>query len=194
MAVMRFMNPPIRGAESFDRRRCQRVKACAGGPWSKLTLMDPDVLSRLVEALERHRVRYAVFGAVALGVHGLVRFTEDLDLFVAPEEANISALKHALTEVFADPAIEDISSTDLLGEYPAVQYGLPDGSFHIDIVTRLGEAFSFADLETEHVPFMGGHVSVVTPRTLFLMKRDTVRLKDRADAEALRQRFKLEPE
>jgi len=33
--------------------------------------------------------------------------------------------------------------------------------------------------------------TVVTPRTLYRMKKDTVRLKDRADAEMLRRRFNL---
>jgi len=32
----------------------------------------------------------------------------------------------------------------------------------------------------------------VTPRTLYRMKRDTIRLRDRADAELLKQRFKLD--
>jgi hypothetical protein len=35
-------------------------------------------------------------------------------------------------------------------------------------------------------------VSVVSPRTLYRMKRDTVRLKDRADAELLKARFNLD--
>jgi len=35
-------------------------------------------------------------------------------------------------------------------------------------------------------------VTVVTPRTLYRMKRDTVRLKDKADAYLIRQRFKIE--
>lgn len=39
------------------------------------------------------------------------------------------------------------------------------------------------------MPFDELTVSVASPRTLYLMKRDTVRLKDRADAEMLRQRF-----
>lgn len=77
----------------------------------------------------------------------------------------------------------------MLGDYPAVQYVPPTGAFRLDLLTRLGEAFSFADLEIERVPFDDLTVSVVSPRTLYLMKRDTVRLKDRADAEMLRQRF-----
>ena len=34
-------------------------------------------------------------------------------------------------------------------------------------------------------------VSVATPATLYRMKRDTVRLKDKADADMLKQRFGL---
>jgi hypothetical protein len=44
--------------------------------------MDFELIKSLLAALERQRVRYAVFGAVALNLHGLARFTEDLDLFV----------------------------------------------------------------------------------------------------------------
>ena len=151
--------------------------------------MDFEVLKRLLAALEREQVHYAIFGAVAMSLHGLARFTEDVDVFVEPEAANISRLRTALRSVVDDPEIENITAVDLLGDYPAVQYVPPDGTFHIDIVTRLGDAFAFGDLEIERVAFDGLTVSVVTPRGLYAMKRNTVRLKDRADAEALRDRF-----
>jgi hypothetical protein len=154
--------------------------------------MEFERLRSLLAALEREGVTYAVFGGIALNLHGLARFTEDLDLFVAPEAQNIERLRQALISVFTDPTIEDIRAEDLLGAYPAVQYVPPDGSFHVDILTRLGTAFSFADLETERLPFGDLTVTVVTPGTLYRMKRDTARLRDRADAEALKRRFKLE--
>src|SRR5438128_6114190 len=44
--------------------------------------MDYAKAKQLFEALERERVQYLVFGAVALNFHGLPRFTEDLDLFI----------------------------------------------------------------------------------------------------------------
>lgn len=156
--------------------------------------MDFDVLKRVLAALEARGVRYAIFGAVALNLHGLVRNTEDLDIFIEPEEANIDRLKQALRDVVSDPEIENISARDLLGEYPAVQYNPPEGSFHIDILTRIGEAFSFNDLEVERVPYQDLTVTVVTPRMLYKMKKDTVRWKDRIDAELLRQTFGLEIE
>jgi hypothetical protein len=86
-------------------------------------------------------------------------------LFVEPEWSNIERMKLALKDAIA---------------------------FHIDILTRLREVFRFADLETERVPFEDLTVTVVTPRMLYRMKRDTVRPKDKADAAAVRERFRLE--
>lgn len=154
--------------------------------------MDFDVLKRVLAALESHGVTYTIFGAVALNLHGLARTTEDLDIFIAPEAANIDRLKLALRSVFDDPEIDNITERDLLGDYPAVQYNPPAGSFYMDILTRLGTAFTFADLETERVPYQDLTVTVITPRMLYRMKKDTVRLKDRADADLLRRRFNLE--
>jgi hypothetical protein len=145
-----------------------------------------------IAAFEREGVRYVIFGAAALNLLGLARFTEDLDVFIQPERDNVDRLKRALASVFADPTIDDIAADDLLGDYPAVQYVPPDGTFHIDILTRLGEAFRFDDLQVVRVPFEDLVVSVASPATLYRMKRDTVRLKDKADAEFLKERFKLE--
>jgi len=137
--------------------------------------MNVDLVQQVLAALERERVRYVVFGAVALALHGLPRATEDLDLFIAPDRDNIERLKTALRSVFHDPHIDEISADDLLGEYPAVQYGPPEGPFHIDLLTRLGELFEFEHLESERVDFGGVTVSVVTPAMLHRMKKGTVR-------------------
>ena len=125
--------------------------------------MDFDALKRVLAALEMREVRYAIFGAVALNLHGLARATEDLDLFIAPTEDNVDRLKQALRDAIGDPDIESITSVDLLGDYPAVQYFPPGAAFHIDILTRLGDAFTFEALETERVPFGDLTVTAVTP-------------------------------
>lgn len=156
--------------------------------------MDYQAILRVLEAFERERVEYAVFGAAALNLHGLARFTEDLDVFLRPTRQNIERLKAALRSVYDDPHIGEISADDLLGDYPAIQYVPPTGLFHVDLLTRLGEAFRFDDLEVQRLPLGSLTVSVASPRTLYRMKRDTVRLKDRADAELLKARFRLEDE
>lgn len=153
--------------------------------------MNYDLTRQVLAALEREGVKYVVFGAVALALHGLPRATEDLDIFVAPEADNIERLKTALRSVFDDPCIDEITAEDLLGEYPAVQYVPPAEDFHVDILTRLGELYDFAGLASERVDFGGVAVTVVTPETLHRMKKGTVRPKDWGDAQRIASRFGL---
>lgn len=153
--------------------------------------MDFELTQRVLAALEREGARYVVFGAVALAIHGLPRATEDLDLFIEPDRDNIERVKAALRSVFDDPCIDEITAEDLLGEYPAVQYNPPDGAFHVDLLTRLGELFQFDTLEAERRRFGDVTVSVVTPTMLYRMKRGTVRPKDWGDAARLAEHLKL---
>lgn len=143
-------------------------------------------------AFEEEGVRYLVFGGVAMNLHGLPRFTEDLDVFIEPTRENVEAVKRALRRVYDDPNIEEISAEELVGDYPAVQYVPPEGDFHVDILTRLGEAFRFEDLEADETTLDGVNVKLVSPRTLFRMKRDTDRPKDRLDADGLRAKYGFE--
>lgn len=119
----------------------------------------------LLKALHHEDVEYILVGGLARGLHGLVPATED------------------------DPHIEEIVAEDLAGEYPVVRYGPPDEIFLVDILARPGEAFVYDDLQSEVKIVREIPVRVATPRTLFLMKRNTVRPKDRMDATALYQVF-----
>ncbi len=147
-----------------------------------------DVLT-VLDALERAGVRYAVFGGLAMAAHGFDRATRNLDVFVSPDAPNIERLREALMEVFDDPDIEMITAEDLGGEYPAVQYGPPNADYTIDIVSRLGDAFRFEDLDLQRVQAGATTITVVTPETLFRMKRDIVHLRDRDDAQRLARAF-----
>ena len=150
--------------------------------------MDEDRLRTVFQSLAEHEVEYAVFGAVALGLHGLARATADVDLFVPADRDNVERLKEALRAVFDDSSIEEISADDLCGSYPAVRYYPPDG-FGFDIVTRLGDAFRYKDLDVEDRDYGGVIVKVVTARTLWRLKKDTSRPTDRIDAQLLAERF-----
>ena len=152
------------------------------------------LIKRVLAALERENVRYVVFGAVALSLLGLARATEDLDIFIEATEENIAALKRALRSVFDDANIDEITSDDLLGDYPSVRYVPPVGAFYMDILTRLGEAYRYDNLESQRVEFEGVTVTVVTPKMLYDMKRRTVRPKDWGDALRLKSQFRLEDE
>jgi hypothetical protein len=148
-------------------------------------------LLAVIDALNRHGVEYVLIGGGALNVHGLVRATEDLDLVIAPTANNVESLKSALRSIWSDPEIDRLTAEDLLGDYPAVRYGPPQGDLYLDILTRLGELADYESIEAEVVDVGGIEIRVATPQSLFRLKRNTVRPIDRADAEALREALEL---
>lgn len=154
--------------------------------------MDFDRILLLLSALADNDVEYVVVGGVALNLHGIVRATEDLDLFVRDDEKNIARLRTALNAVWNDPATEEIRAEDLAGDYPVIRYGPPGENFAIDVMSRLGEAVVFIDVAWELVNVEGVSVRVATPAALYAMKKATVRPIDKADAAALREMFQLE--
>ncbi|HET7437729.1 MAG TPA: hypothetical protein VFN10_23690 [Thermoanaerobaculia bacterium] len=151
--------------------------------------MELSKILQVIDAMNREGVEYVTFGAIALAAHGIVRATADADFFIAPTQENVAKLKRALRQVWDDPFIEEINADELLGDYPAVRYCPPDDDLTLDFLTRLGEMYRYEDLKAENAEIEGVQLRVVTARTLYEMKRDTVRSKDRIDADMLRQKF-----
>ena len=157
--------------------------------------MDRDEILRVLRAFEASGLEYVLIGATAMGFHGLVRATEDLDLFIRATAENVERLRAALRASYDnDPHIEEISAADLLGDYPAVRYYPPTGDLYFDVLTRLGDAARFETVEAETKDLEGTRVSVATPAALYRLKKGTVRPQDHQDAAALRERFNLKDE
>jgi len=153
-----------------------------------------DEASQVLAALLDEGVEFVLIGSMAMAVQGLPRATHDIDFFVSPDPGNIQRLKRALRALFDDPSVDQIDAAELAGAYPAVEYVPPHGRFSMDILTRLGEAFQYADVAagSEIVELGDLRVRVATPRMLYTMKKDTVRPQDRADALRIREAFDLE--
>lgn len=157
--------------------------------------MDRDEIIRVLRAFEAAGLEYVLIGATAMGFHGLVRATEDLDLFIRATPENVERLRAALREAYdGDPHINEISSADLLGEYPAIRYYPPTGDLYFDVLTRLGESTRFENIEAEIKEIEDAHIKVATPAALYRLKKGTVRVQDHLDAAALRERFDLKDE
>ena len=71
--------------------------------------MDTEDLLRL---LKEHKVDFVIIGATALPVHGYVRATLDIDIFIRPKRQNAERTWNALNEFGYDMA--DVSVDDLL--------------------------------------------------------------------------------
>ena len=148
---------------------------------------------RVLEALEKHRVEYILVGGFAVILHGLPRLTRDIDIFIKMAPKNIKQLRKALHSVFEDASIDEITLSELQ-TYPVIRYGTPDG-FYIDILARLGEAFTYSDLELEVIDFQGIKIRIATAETLFRLKKDTIRPEDKIDAMFLKDLItSLKPE
>lgn len=149
----------------------------------------------MLRAFEAAGLEYVLIGATAMGVHGLVRATEDVDLVIKATPENVERLRVALRAAYGgDPHIDEITAGDLLGDYPALRYYPPTGDLYFDVIVRLGEAASFETVDAESMTIEGTRVNVATPAALYRLKRDTVRARDREDAAALKQRFGLQDE
>ncbi len=153
-----------------------------------------DELLLVLQALDRHGVDYVLIGGAALNVHGLVRATEDIDLFLKPTASNVEGLKEALRSIWNDDSLDEITSDDLLGDYPVIRYGPPDSTLYLDLFSRIGDVATFEDLQAETIVISGVSVRVATPATLYRLKSNTLRPIDRSDALRLAQAFDFDPE
>jgi len=62
-------------------------------------------VDQLIDALERHKVKYAIVGGYALALHGVVRGTVDIDLVLKMSRANYQNAEKALLELGLAPRL-----------------------------------------------------------------------------------------
>jgi hypothetical protein len=141
--------------------------------------------SAVIQAFESRKVDYVLIGGFAVILHGFPRLTRDMDVFIKLVPQNVDRMKEALAGVFKDDSAREITLEDLRS-YSVIRYGAPSG-FVVDVISNLGEAARFEDLESEIISVRGLSIRVATPETLFKLKKDTLRDKDKADAVFLRK-------
>lgn len=137
--------------------------------------------NRILQALEDFEVEYLLVGGYAVIIYGLMRLTSDLDIVIKPTEDNIAKLQHALLSVYpGEDSIREITLIDLT-TYPVIRYGTPD-NFYIDVIVAIGSAFHYGNLEIVEEEFAGHKVHMASVKSLFEMKKDILRPRDRDDA------------
>lgn len=144
-----------------------------------------DTFLKVIDALAKAEVEYVLIGGYAVIIHGFPRFTEDMDLFVRLDQDNVARLRYALDEVFQDVSLQELTAAEI-DQYPVIRYGAPNG-FVIDVIARIGEMFSFGDIEYEEIEIDGHVLRIATPEMLYRMKQNTVRPQDQLDAAFLKE-------
>lgn len=136
----------------------------------------------LFAALNVAKVDYLIVGAYALAVHGHVRATKDLDVWVRPHPDNATRLLCALAE-FGAPT-EGLSDGEFSNPGMILQLGFPP--VRIDILTSVdGVTFDEAWPRRIEASYGDQRVAVISRIHLIANKRASGRLQDLADVEAL---------
>lgn len=142
-----------------------------------------DVL-HVAKLLEDEGVEYALIGGYALALQGIVRLTEDVDVLVAPSVENSRRWVRALSKLPDGAAKELIGDETLHEELYAIRI---NDEFTVDVMNS-ASGFSWQDLAQYRTRVEG--INVVSLEGLLRMK-EKGRLKDQADAEAIRNALGL---
>lgn len=122
--------------------------------------LNPD-FHDLLAAFAAEAVEFVVVGAYALALHGVPRFTGDLDLFVRPTPENAARVWRALVRFGAPVQAAGVTEADFATPGVVYQIGLPPS--RIDVLTEIS-GLSFddvwatreaTDLDGSPVPFIG---------------------------------------
>jgi hypothetical protein len=136
----------------------------------------------LFAAFLAENVEFAVVGGVAVNVHGYVRATRDLDVFIRPTELNAQAAFRALQNIGAP--VDGLEANDLLDDKRHFRFGSPED--HIDILASIGDmSFDEVWVDRVEVEAAGLRVPFISKAKLMENKRQTGRLRDLVDVEEL---------
>jgi hypothetical protein len=145
--------------------------------------MDPGLLEKLLADLLGADVRFLVVGGIACALNGFVRTTEDLDILVDADSANIRRLIDVLAN-FGEGYARELEVTDFGDEEGAVRL-VED--FPVDIFTRMGgrrydDLLQYRELHDGEIPipFLGAE-------GLIVLKSKSPRPQDQIDVEALKR-------
>lgn len=137
----------------------------------------------LLGLFNKHKVRYCIVGAYAVGFHGLPRYTKDIDILVEPSPENSSRIIQSLNEFGFGKNI-GLSENDFLSEGRIVQLGVEP--VRIDIITSVRDV-SFDEIWKSRKVYQYGSQKVffMGLKALIRAKKASGRIQDKADLEKL---------
>jgi hypothetical protein len=136
----------------------------------------------LLKSLNSNRVEYLLIGGYAVGFHGYIRATNDLDIWVRISPENAVRIEQALRDFGF--AATDLSTHLFDAKNKMVRMGVPP--IRIEILTSIsGVEFDVCYAEKEMVEVDDLLVPVISLARLRENKAASGRLKDLADLESL---------
>lgn len=148
-------------------------------------------LRSLLGALHENGVEFVVIGGVAVGAHGFIRGTEDLDIVPDPSPDNLKRLAEALGKLESTLPTAKERPFSPEGDFGVIRRGGNITAMTmfggLDVIQRAQGVPSFSQLAEDAVEseLLGVPVRVCSLARLREMKRAQDRTQDRLDLENL---------
>ena len=140
--------------------------------------------SEVIHAMNEHKVRFMVFGGFAVNFYGFNRYTADLDIWVDPDEKNLSKLSDTITSL----GYESSENLNAFLSKKAILLRLVDTNYKVDLLQKISIKKSFDDCYKDAVysktPF--GEIHFISYEDLIEEKSITRRPKDLLDIKELK--------
>ncbi len=146
-----------------------------------------DKALRIIKSLNEEKVDYIIIGGYAVILHGFLRATEDIDIVLKLTKENILYFQRAIKKIY-DEDIDEITFSELQ-KYSVIRYGTPE-NFYIDIISGIGKTFSFENIIPVEKIVEGVKIKFASAESLFAMKKNTYREKDKLDLLFLKEKLK----
>ena len=92
-----------------------------------------DELISLLRALQKFEVKYILVGGFATNLHGFIRTTADIDIWIKDDSHNRKNLRKAINELGLGD-FEELETTDLIPGWTSIYL---DSGFELDIMTYI---------------------------------------------------------
>lgn len=159
----------------------------------------------LFRALEEEGVRYLLIGGVAVNLHGVARYTADVDIMIALDAENLSRFVAAAQRFSLKPvipvALSDFADAGKLQNWMeekgmlAFALRSPDPAApSLDILVKPLVSFEEAYARRFEGHVQGIIISVAAIEDIIRLKTGTGRQKDEADIRALEQVLRVRGE
>lgn len=142
----------------------------------------PEDFKEFLKLLGAKKVEYLLIGGYAVGYHGYVRATADMDVWIAAKADNAARAISALREFGFD--VPNLSEELLLNPDNILRMGVPP--FRLEVLSSIS-GVSFDECYAERVldTIDDVEVPIISLRHLKANKQASARLKDLADLEHL---------
>jgi hypothetical protein len=160
-----------------------------------LNELSPLDVSGLLAALEGAEVRFVVIGGFAVGAHGYLRATKDLDIVPDPDPENLSRLAALIADLDAtvlgmeEFTEDEVVQPDSDGLAMGGNFVLATSHGRLDIMQLVGPDLEYADLDAAAVEdeVFGHRVRFSGFDHLVAMKEAAGRPEDELDLKRLRE-------